>query len=85
MAKRYTKGAEITIIGEVSVKITNSGKYVEKRKPVCTADAIVYWCRHYSKQSISVPQKIKNRSSISTSGIYAKENKNTMLKVYAPP
>ena len=62
-------------------KITTSvGEDVAKREPLCAADASTM------ENSMEVPQKIKNRTTIwssnSNSGYLSEQNKNTNLKRY---
>ena len=42
-------------------QITNAGKGVEKRACPIHCDEDVYWCNHYGKNSMEVPQETNNR------------------------
>ena len=44
-------------------QITNLGKDVEKREPLCTVDGNVNWCSHCGKR-MEVFQKTRNRTTI---------------------
>ena len=65
-------------------QITSVGEDVEKREPSCTVGGNVNAAT--VKNSMKVPQKIKNRTTIrssnSTSGYLSEENENTNLKRY---
>ena len=58
-------------------EITGVGENMEKREPLCTIGGDVNWCTTM-KNSMELPQKIKNRTAIlssnSTSGYLPEEN-----------
>ena len=59
-----------------------SGENVEKRKPMCTVGGNVNW--HSLENSMEVPQKIKNRNTVSSNStknyIYQKKIKTLIQK-----
>ena len=55
----------ITSHGSESLQIVNTGKGVDKREPSYTVGGNVNWFSHYGK--MEVPQKTKNRTTISSS------------------
>ena len=67
------------------MQITRGSKGVEKRKPSCTIGGNVNWCNHYRKNSMEIPQKTQNRTTISSSNstsysIYQKKTKTLIRK-----
>ena len=64
---------------------TGIGKEVEKKKPSCTVDWNASWCSHCGKQYFWFLEKMKNRSSNSTTGYLPKEDENTNSKRYTRP
>ena len=69
-------------------EITNAGMDMQKRKPLCTIVGLLTYTSTM-ENSMEVPQKIKNRTTIwssnSTSGNISKGNKNTNSKRYLCP
>ena len=54
---------------------------------LCIVGGIANWYSHYIKNSVDIPQKIKNRVTLwpsnTTFEYLLKENKNINLKIYA--
>ena len=62
---------------------------MEKTESLCTASRNVNWCSHYMENNIGVLQKIKDRTTISSSnstpGFLSNENENTNLQRFINP